>query len=445
MMNKMRIHLIAIGGAAMHNIALELKRNGHIVTGSDDEIYDPSKSRLEKAGLLPEKMGWNIRNITEDVDAIILGMHARPDNPELLRAQKMGLKIYSYPSFIAEQSKDKKRVVIAGSHGKTTTTAMILHVLKKLGHSFDFLVGAQLEGFDYMCQLSDAPLIVIEGDEYLSSPIDRRPKMLHYDPDIAVITGIAWDHINVFKTYEDYEMQFVKLVEGMGGESRLYCCQSAPVVEAMKKSKKLLDWSYYQGFEQTGAVLNHENEAYSLSIFGKHNMENLKAAYLVCKSLGVSTSQFFTSITDFTGAAKRLELIVESERSCLYKDFAHAPSKVKATVSAMKNRYSQRKLIAILELHTFSSLNEAFIDNYRNSLSSADECYVYFNEHVFEMKKMQVLSDDRVADAFDHPNLEIIHKPGEVVSIVNEGLNKEASILMMSSGNFGGFDFDSYK
>ena len=198
----MNVHLIAIGGSAMHNMAIAMHKKGFNVTGSDDEIFEPSKTRLAKLNLLPAKEGWDTNNIHKGIDAVILGMHARADNPELLKAQELGLKIYSYPEYIYEQTKDKTRIVIGGSHGKTSITAMILHVLNYHKVDCDYMVGAQLDGFDTMVKLTkEAKIAVIEGDEYLSSPIDRRPKFHLYKPNIAILSGIAWDHINVFPTF----------------------------------------------------------------------------------------------------------------------------------------------------------------------------------------------------------------------------------------------------
>ncbi|HMR89542.1 MAG TPA: Mur ligase family protein, partial [Saprospiraceae bacterium] len=375
---KLRVHFIAIGGAAMHNIALDLHAQGHLVTGSDDEIYEPSLSRLTKVGIAPKKFGWDEANITQDIDIVVLGMHAREDNPELVKSRELGLTIMSYPAFVYERSKDKQRIVIAGSHGKTTTTAMILHVLKKLGVSFDYLVGAQLEGFDRMVKLTDAPLIIIEGDEYLSSPLDRVPKIHHYKPHISVTTGIAWDHINVFPTFEVYKEQFsiyFDMIES--GGTLIYYSDDEVLNEIVSKAKGDVIKLPYTGLVKNDEMsIVFENEIYPVSIIGNHNLQNLNAARLVCLTLGINTRRFFKAIADFSGANKRLQKLNDSKDRLVFLDFAHAPSKVKATTTSVKEWYGNKKLLAVLELHTFSSLNKAFLPQYINSLAAADQAIV---------------------------------------------------------------------
>ncbi|RMG83047.1 MAG: hypothetical protein D6714_10410, partial [Bacteroidetes bacterium] len=376
----MTIHLIALGGAVMHNLALALHHNGHQVTGSDDEFYEPSRSRLAHAGLLPEKTGWHPDRITPDLDAVILGMHARADNPELRKAQDLGLPIYSFPAFIHDFAKDKQRVVIAGSHGKTTTTAMILHVLNYWGKKFDYLVGAQLNGFERMVQLSDAPVIILEGDEYLSSALDPRPKFVHYRPHIAVLTGIAWDHMNVFPTFENYVSQFELLLESMEKGGTLFFYGPDPEIRQLlqRNSADIIATPYRAfNYKNTGgqaAILRFGLPYVPLKVFGQHNLSNLKAAHLVCLELGITDDQFFEAIQSFEGAAKRLDLFYEDKENdfSVYKDFAHAPSKVRATVSAVKEQYPNRQLTACLELHTYSSLNQDFLPQYQNTLDLAD-------------------------------------------------------------------------
>ena len=440
----MRIHLIAVGGAVMHNLALALKKNGNIVTGSDDEIYNPARQRLLDADILPEKEGWDAARITNDLDCVILGMHARIDNPELLEAQKLGVKIYSFPEYIYEHSKNKKRVVVAGSHGKTTTTSMIMHVLKENNLKFDYLVGAQLEGFDNMVQLSDAPGIIIEGDEYLSSPIDRTPKIWHYKPHIAVITGIAWDHINVFKTFEEYINAFKVFVEELSEESKLYYYaqdKNLKRIVTLTKGKKTpynaLKAEIVDG--KTVAIQSLQKK-YPLKVFGDHNLANFKAAYLVCRDIGISPTNFFKAIQTFRGAAKRLQILTEKNGSVAYLDFAHAPSKVRATVDAFKNQFGTKKLVAALELHTFSSLNPEFLPQYKNSLQAADEAIVFFSNHTFEIKKMTPLAPEFVADIFNHPNLKIFTDASFFRTYLERSKTKDANYLFMTSGNFGATD-----
>lgn len=446
---KQRIHFIAIGGALMHNLALALHQKGYQITGSDDEIYDPSRSRLQAAGLLPDQMGWDATRITSDIDAIILGMHARPDNPELLAAQKMGLTIYSYPAYLYEQSKDKTRVVIGGSHGKTTTTSMIMHILNYHQVEFDYAVGAQLDGFDLMVQLSDAPLIIIEGDEYLSSPIDRRPKFLHYQPHVAVLTGVAWDHINVFPTFEEYKTQFRKFIHSMDLEGTLIYYKGDEHLSSYAKEAPAQTIGYTTpSFE----IINHQTQlklqynvdgenAVDLQIFGQHNLQNLQAARLVCRELGLNDYQIMQAAQSFGGAAKRLETLSEHTEQAIFKDFAHAPSKVKATINAVKNQYAERPLVAALELHTFSSLNKEFLKQYQETMQAADVALVYYSQHTLEMKNLPPISHEEVEIAFKHHNLRVftdktlLKKELETV-VGTAGTN----LLLMSSGNWNGME-----
>ena len=399
--NRKHIHLIAIGGAAMHNLALALHHNGFKVTGSDDEVYNPSRQRLADVGLLPDEMGWHPERIHDGIEAIIVGMHARADNPELKKAQELGLRIVSYPAFMYEQSKDKKRVVIGGSHGKTTTTAMILHVLNYWNVDADYLVGAQLEGFERMVRISDAPIIVIEGDEYLSSPLVREPKFHFYKPHIAILTGVAWDHINVFPTFENYVEQFEKFVTTIeDGGFLAYYTKDEHLTKIAANAKRSIRKEAYDTYryriEEGVTIVNHGEKESRLKIFGDHNLQNMNAARLVCNELNLSDNQFFEAIATFTGAAKRLELLKETATSIAYKDFAHAPSKLKATVHALKKRFPKRELIACFELHTFSSLNKVFLPQYKNAMEAADVAYVYFSEHTLEMKRLPMITKEEV-------------------------------------------------
>jgi UDP-N-acetylmuramate: L-alanyl-gamma-D-glutamyl-meso-diaminopimelate ligase len=447
----MKIHLIATGGAAMHNLALALHQNDHQVTGSDDEIYNPALMRLAKAGILPAEMGWFPDKITTDLDCIILGMHARKDNPELLKAQALGLKIYSYPEYIYLHAKNKKRVLIAGSHGKTTTTSMIMHVLQYWKRDFDYLVGAMLEGFDTMVRLSDAPVMIIEGDEYLSSPIDLVPKIHHYKPHIAVITGIAWDHMNVFPTFENYVEQFKIFIETIDENGVLFYdekdkhlveialqspCKSTPYAafdSVVKRNKT------YLTSELT--TKNSQLKTFTpLSIFGEHNLTNLKAAYLVCREIGVSDAQFFEAVQSFKGAAKRLQVLHKTPKSIAFLDFAHAPSKVHATIEAMKAQYPKRSLIAALELHTFSSLSKVFLPQYKGTMQAADIAIVFFNEHTLAMKKMPPLSMEEVKSYFNHPNLYVFTDNQVLTAFLKQQKFNNQNLLLMTSGTFVGLD-----
>ncbi len=440
----MRIHFIAIGGSAMHNLAIALHKKGYQISGSDDVIFEPAKSRLDKYGLLPAEMGWEESRISTGLDAVILGMHARIDNLELLKAQELGIKIYSYPEYIYQQSKNKLRIVIGGSHGKTTITSMILHVLNYYNRDFDYLVGAQLAGFETMVKVTEAaPVMIIEGDEYLSSPIDRRPKFHLYKANVAVISGIAWDHINVFPTYADYTLQFEKFIDTIEENGTLiYCEADADLTKIVSKSQAKINKIGY-------AIPSHEiengityllPERTALKVFGDHNLMNLNAAKEVCKTLNINAKDFDAAISSFTGAAKRLEVISADESTNVYKDFAHSPSKLKATIDAVKAQFTNRRLIACIELHTFSSLNKDFLKEYAGAMNQADEAIVFIDLKSFEQKRMEPFSEEDVQQAFANPKLKFFN---DAVKLKDYLLNlnyKDANLLMMSSGNYAGFD-----
>ena len=433
----------------MHNLAIALCQKGITVTGSDDEIFDPAKSRLEKYGLLPEEFGWHPERITKDLDAVVLGMHARIDNPELLRAQELGLKIYSYPEYLYEQSKDKLRIVVGGSHGKTTTTAMILHVLAKCCIEVDYMVGAQLKGFEVMVRLSHtAKVMVIEGDEYLTSPIDRRPKFHLYKPNVAIITGIEWDHINVFPTFDIYRdqfAQFINLIEPKG--TLIYCDEDAEVhrvaVENQRTNIQKLPYVCPEHRVENGITYIGNT---ALQVFGHHNLLNLTAARLACRQVGVTDEQFDEAISTFEGASKRLELVKKSDTCAVYKDFAHAPSKLRATIHAMREQYPDRRLVACMELHTFSSLTQEFLQQYKDAMDEADVRYVYYSKHALQLKKLPDLHPGEVKAAFGG-DVEVYTDSKKMIEDVKQcckqfsTLNSQFSILMMSSGNFDGIDF----
>lgn len=443
----MKIHLIAIGGSAMHNLALALHELGHQVTGSDDEIFEPSRTRLERKGLLPSQSGWFPEKITRDLDAIILGMHAREDNPELVRARELGIRIYSYPEYLYEHSKNKKRVVIAGSHGKTTITSMILHVLKEQNKAFDFMVGAQIEGFDTMVRLTDAPVAIFEGDEYLTSPIDRRPKFIWYKPHIAVISGIAWDHINVFPTFDIYKKQFSDFLESMEDNGTVFYAGDDEVLkQVVENSEKRLYRQAYgphpHSVRDNITYLNTQWGIFHIGVFGMHNLYNINAARLVCNKLGIRDEEFYHSIGSFKGAAKRLQVLKHNEHSAVYLDFAHAPSKVTATVKALKEQYKERKLIAFLELHTFSSLNREFITHYKGSMDLADEAYVFVNPEAARHKNMELPEESYIRESFGKKGLRVIMDNDSVSSILKSLEIQNANLLLMSSGNFGGLDLN---
>jgi len=436
-----KYHLIAIGGSVMHNLALDLHHLGHHVTGSDDEIYEPSKSRLAQKGLLPDAFGWDPRRITNDIDAVILGKHARIDNPELIRAQELGLEIYSFPEFIARHSMAKTTVCIAGSHGKTSTTAMIMHVLKRQGIDFDYLVGAQLEGFEKMVRMSGAPILVTEGDEYPSSALDNRATMIHYNADIAVITGLAWDHVNIYKTYDSYKNAFRAFLDSMPKESICFFDCSDSELNAMMINEGFPpERESYKAFKlnKKGHV-EFDAELYPMKIFGRHNMLNLSAAYNVCQRLGIDKKMFFDSMASFKGAAKRLELICDAP--LVYRDFAHAPSKCKATVEAVKSRYPGKNLKAVFELHTFSSLDKSFLKQYAGTMNQADTAYVYYDKHALAMKKMPDLDRDEVYSAFSKEDLTVTTESKELEKIIRDSKTDGTEVLLvMSSGVIGGLN-----
>ena len=433
----------------MHNLAIALHKKGMEVTGSDDEVFEPAKSRLNKYGLLPKEAGWHVENIHSGLDAIILGMHARIDNPELLKSQEMGLKIYSYPEYIYEQTKDKKRVVIGGSHGKTTITAIILHVLQFHKINCDYLVGAQLDGFDTMVKLTeDAPIAILEGDEYLSSPIDRRPKFHLYKPDIALLSGIAWDHINVFPTFENYVEQFRIFVNQISDDGSLIYCETDEEVEnicePVKRGIRKLPYTIPEHTIENGITYLTISASHKipLQIFGDHNLSNISGARLVCNQLGVSDVQFYEAISSFKGAANRLELIGSNETTTVYKDFAHSPSKVRATISALKDQFPGRRLVACLELHTFSSLNEEFLMEFLGTMKKANIAIVYLNPETISHKKLKPISNKRVMDAFGNNNLMVYTDSDLLIKDLKSKNWKNTNLLIMSSGNFDGMDFE---
>ena len=449
------IHFIAIGGAAMHNLALAVaSKAGYRVTGSDDEIFDPALSHLRDAGLLPDELGWHPERITPDIDAIILGMHAREDNPELVKARELGLKIYSFPEYLYEQTKDKIRIVVGGSHGKTTTTSMILYVLNRLGIEADYMVGAQIEGFERMVRLSDtAKYAVFEGDEYLTSPLDLRSKFLWYHPHVAILTGIAWDHINVFPTFDQYVDTFRQFVH---------------TIEPSAVSHQPSAFIYYQGDENLRKLaeeaVSHQPSAIrcipykeyegevEMQVFGKHNMQNLQAAMLACHCIGVAPDDFYREISSFTGASNRLEKICETSDSVAYKDFAHSPSKLKATINAVRERYPEKKLVAAMELHTFSSLMADFLPQYKDCMKEADAAYVYFNPKVIEHKKLKSITKEEVREAFGTKNVEVFTSSEELQEALRAAVSGErlavsgqgVALLMMSSGTFDGINVKEF-
>ena len=447
----MRVHFIAIGGSAMHNLAIALHKKGYEISGSDDTIHNPSKSRLEKYGLLPKEFGWFPDKITSEIEVVILGMHAKIDNPELLKAQELGVKIYSYPEFLFEQSKEKTRVVIGGSHGKTTITSMILHVLNYHDREVDYMVGAQLEGFETMVHLTEEnDFIVLEGDEYLSSPIDRRPKFHLYKPNIALLSGIAWDHINVFPTFEDYKKQFQIFTDAMvNGGSMVYNTEDVHVKDVVESSENHIKKYPYQTpnhFIEDGITyLETEEGDLPLEIFGTHNLQNLAGAKWICQHMGIDEDDFYEAVASFKGASKRLEKIAEKDGTVIFKDFAHSPSKVAATTKAVKEQYKERNVLACLELHTYSSLNAEFLSEYKGALNSADKAVVFYSPHAVKIKQLDEVSTSQIANAFDRDDLIIYTNPKEFKDFLFSENLANTALILMSSGNYGGLDLDEVK
>ena len=447
----MRIHFIAIGGSAMHNLAIALHNKGEHVTGSDDEIFDPSRSRLAAKGLLPEHYGWFEDKISSDIDAVILGMHAKLDNIELLRAKELGLTIYSYPEFLYEQSKNKTRVVIGGSHGKTTITSMILHVMHYHDIQVDYMVGAQLEGFDTMVHLTkENDFIVLEGDEYLSSAIDRRPKFHLYKPKIALLSGIAWDHINVFPTFDNYVEQFrIFLSQITHGGAIVYNQEDIEVKQVVEATQNQIKKYPYQtprySVDNGDTLLDTQDGAMPIEVFGKHNLNNLEGARWICQLMGVQQEDFYQAIATFKGASKRLEKIAQGPTSIAYKDFAHSPSKVVATTQALKNQYPERSLLACLELHTYSSLNPEFLSEYKGALDGADKAVVFYSPKAVKIKKLEAVSSAQILNAFQREDLLVFTDPTAFQDYLFAQDFKNTSLLLMSSGDYGGLDFEKVK
>ncbi|MFV0345723.1 MAG: UDP-N-acetylmuramate--L-alanine ligase [Bacteroidales bacterium] len=442
----MRIHFIAIGGSAMHNLAIALHKKGFEISGSDDAVFEPSRSRLEQYGLLPKEFGWHPEVLNKTIDAVILGMHARIDNPELLKAQELGLKIYSYPEYLYEQTKDKLRVVIGGSHGKTSITSIIMHVLKENNVAFDYMVGAKLEGFDTMVSLSkDSKIAIFEGDEYLSSPIDRRPKFHLYHPHVALLSGIAWDHINVFPTFDNYLEQFsifVNLIEKdgslffFGGDKYLQ-----DITNNIRKDIHAEAYTEHPSIIRKGQtfLLNADKEI-AIKVFGEHNLQNIAGAKLVCNKIGVTDEQFYKALSSFSGAARRLQLLASNDKCNVYYDFAHSPSKLEATTKAVKKQFADRKLVAVMELHTFSSLKKEFLPQYKGCMDEADEAFVYFDPKTIEHKKLEPITAEQVAKAFAKTDLQVFTNSDELFDTIKSKHWKDANLLLMTSGTFSGKD-----
>ena len=444
----MNIHFISIGGSVMHQLAIALKRKGYQITGSDDEIFEPARTNLHTELLLPRQIGWFPDRINSSLDAVILGMHAKEDNPELIHAKELNLPIYSFPEYIYQESKNKKRVVVGGSHGKTTTTAMIMHVLRSCGKEFDYLVGARLQGFDQSVNITNAPVIVCEGDEYPASALERRPKFHFLFPHIAVLTGIAWDHINVFPTFENYLEQFTIFINKIESGGILIYNETDPVLKELIEKEVRSDLQYKPYSVLPHTIENRvtkiwvEGEETTLKVFGDHNLLNMNAAWFVCEQLGVEAKDFARAISTFTGAAKRLELLGQNENTVIYRDFAHAPSKLKATIDAVRNQFPHKKIIAVFELHTYSSLNEQFMQEYNGVMDPADEAVVFYSKHALELKRMPDLPKEVVEKGFGKKGIHVFNRLTELEQWLNEQDYDNSVLLLMSSGNYDGMDLE---
>ncbi len=440
-----KVHFISIGGSVMHNLAIALQKKGYDVSGSDDEIFEPSKSHLEKYDLLPKTMGWNETNISDDLEAVILGMHAKADNPELLKAKEIGIPVYSFPEYVRKQSSDKQRIVIAGSHGKTTITAMVMHVLKSLNKEFDYLVGAPVEGFEVSVQLSDAPIIIIEGDEYLTSPLDRVPKFLKYDHHVVLISGVAWDHMNVYPTYEDYVRQFDILADNTPKGGTLIYCDEDNLVNIIstkeREDVRALDYNVHPyEIEKGQTYLKTDYGRVPVKVFGEHNMQNIAAALTLTSRLGVSDEDFYNAISSFKGAGIRLQLLADDGSTKIYQDYAHAPSKVEATTKAVKDQFPDKQLVGVIELHTFSSMNKAFLPQYAKSLKTVDHPIVYVSSHALAHKNLPEISEAELREAFENDEIQLFTDPDSLKGHLLDMDTSSSVVLLMSSGNFDSLD-----
>lgn len=441
----MRYHFIAIGGAVMHNLALDSQQQGHVISGSDDEIFEPSRSRLEKAGILPDQTGWFPEKITKEIDAIILGMHARKDNPELLKALELKIPVYSYPEFIYRQSLDKKRIVVGGSHGKTTITSMIMHAMKECNYTFDYLVGAQLEGFETMVKITNESLVsVLEGDEYLSSALNLIPKFHVYHPHVAIISGIAWDHMNVFPTFENYCDQFVQFIQKIEIGGELIYCENDKVLVELVNNNRRSDITY-KPYAIPSYEINHgqtevffEGKRYPLKVFGAHNLMNMEAARLACSNIGMGSKDFYSAMQTFTGAAKRLELIHKTDNYIVFKDFAHSPSKLTATINAVKEQFPEKNIYAFVELHTYSSLNPDFLEQYRGAMDAAHTGIVFYSPHTLELKNLPPINSEQILHAFNRKDIHVLNSPQQLEQCIQSTEPENSVYLMMSSGNWNG-------
>ena len=445
----MRIHFISIGGSVMHQLAIALKLKGYRITGTDDDIFEPAYSNLKKHGLLPEKTGWQPELITENLDAVILGMHARIDNPELIKAKALGLPIYSFPEYIYKESINKTRVAIGGSHGKTTTTSMVMHVLQYNQQKFDYLVGAALEGFSQSVNITDAPTIICEADEYPATALEKRPKFHSLHPQVAVLTGIAWDHINVFPTFDNYLQQFEIFISMIKPDGILIYNETDETLASLIEKSKRSDIRYQpysvpiHEIHNGITTLTIDNVTADINVFGHHNLLNIFAAYYVCKELGLNTNQFMDAIAGFKGAAKRLEIVAQNDQTTIFRDFAHAPSKVNATIQAVKEQFPGRQLITALELHTYSSLNKDFMPQYANSLNIADVACVYYSQHALDIKKMPPLDAETVKSGFNNPGLFVFSNPDDFKIWLNNNNYQNTTLLLMSSGTFDGLNYNA--
>lgn len=445
----MRIHCISHWWRVTSSLAIQLKLLGHNVTGHDDEIYEPSKSALAQHGLLPQHEWWDADSVTSDIDMIVLGMHASADNPELLRAKELGLMIKSYPEVIYEFSKNKMRVVIAGSHGKTTTTSMVMHVLKHNGISFDWVVGGIVPGFDTMVSLDDNhKIIIIEWDEYPDGKINMTAKMLLYKHNIGILNGIAWDHITTYPTFDSYLLPFQTFVDQTPTDGFLGYYQDdqevTNIMEHTDTQAQTVWYTVHPHIIRDGITyLQTPQWEVKLSIFWAHNCINISAAKLVCNQLDLSDEQFYAAIWSFTGAGNRLQLIHQDDAKHLtiLRDFAHSPSKLTATINAVKTQYPDRTIIGLFELHTFASLSASFLPEYKWSFDAADIACVYYDDHTFQIKRMTPLTKEVVINGFGRSDLVVQDSANDLQAWYDNLDLTNSVVVLMSSGNFGGVEF----
>jgi len=442
------VHFIAIGGSVMHNLALALKKMGMRISGSDDEIYEPAAGKL-KSGGIEANIGWQPEKMDASIDLVVLGMHAKADNPELAKAKSLKLPIVSFPDFIRRWSANQQRIVIGGSHGKSSITALAMHVLNQLNKKFDYLIGAEVEGFSLTVSLSDAPIIIIEGDEYLASKLDPVAKFLKYDHHIGLISGIAWDHKNVFPSFEDYTQQFEQFADKTPKAGSIIYNEkdllAKKIGEKEREDVRKVPYGVHDAVIKNGVTYLKTKDygEVKISVFGDHNLENIGAVLALVKLLGIEEKAFYQAVQTFTGAKKRLEIVKQQGNDKLFKDYAHSPSKLEATTTALKKQFADSKVVVAYELHTFSSLNKEFIKEYKNTLSKADEAFIFINPHNIKNSHTDDLTTTEIQEAFNNTELTLFTDKHKLVEAMKKAKTTEKNIFaLLSSGNFDGLDIE---